>query len=249
MYSYSIKSQARIVALNAHYFLKNGGHFVISIKASCIDSTAAPEAVFAREVKKLQGTYIIFIKCAVQYLYHGRMIPMRTLYIPCSPYLLLHVYIIFFSYHYIILLVLVSRIFTTSISWTIETSGTINVRALWERSCCCCRHLQSAQESLNYYTRSLTTLNKSLKFVKEGQQSRHLHDFFDDILIEVLFVNARNKDRCPKMAKKIIHGNLLDRLLQQYLATKYNLLRYFGLFTERKSYKLYTELAQIYFIV
>ena len=60
MYSYSIKSQARIVALNAHYFLKNGGHFVISIKASCIDSTAAPEAVFAREVKKLQGTYIIF---------------------------------------------------------------------------------------------------------------------------------------------------------------------------------------------
>ena len=27
---------------------------MISIKASCIDSTAAPEAVFAREVKKLQ---------------------------------------------------------------------------------------------------------------------------------------------------------------------------------------------------
>jgi rRNA 2'-O-methyltransferase fibrillarin len=46
--------QARIVALNAAHFLKNGGHFVISIKASCIDSTAAPEAVFAREVKKLQ---------------------------------------------------------------------------------------------------------------------------------------------------------------------------------------------------
>ncbi|KAG6612642.1 rRNA 2'-O-methyltransferase fibrillarin [Phytophthora cinnamomi] len=46
--------QARIVALNASHFLKNGGHFVISIKASCIDSTAAPEAVFAREVKKLQ---------------------------------------------------------------------------------------------------------------------------------------------------------------------------------------------------
>ncbi|CAH0546179.1 unnamed protein product [Brassicogethes aeneus] len=46
--------QARIVALNAQYFLKNGGHFVISIKASCIDSTAQPEAVFAAEVKKLQ---------------------------------------------------------------------------------------------------------------------------------------------------------------------------------------------------
>lgn len=45
--------QARIVSLNSQYFLKNGGHFVISIKASCIDSTAQPEAVFASEVKKL----------------------------------------------------------------------------------------------------------------------------------------------------------------------------------------------------
>ncbi|GAA6009476.1 hypothetical protein JCM10207_003795 [Rhodosporidiobolus poonsookiae] len=47
--------QARIVALNAHHFLKNGGHAVISIKASCIDSTAPAEAVFAAEVKKLQA--------------------------------------------------------------------------------------------------------------------------------------------------------------------------------------------------
>ncbi|XP_002730661.1 rRNA 2'-O-methyltransferase fibrillarin-like [Saccoglossus kowalevskii] len=47
--------QARIVAINAHNFLKNEGHFVISIKANCIDSTAAPEAVFAGEVKKLQS--------------------------------------------------------------------------------------------------------------------------------------------------------------------------------------------------
>jgi rRNA 2'-O-methyltransferase fibrillarin len=46
--------QARIVGLNAQYFLKTGGNFVISIKASCIDSTAPAEAVFAREVKKLQ---------------------------------------------------------------------------------------------------------------------------------------------------------------------------------------------------
>jgi len=45
--------QARIVALNSHYFLKNHGHAVIAIKASCIDSTAAPEAVFRREVGKL----------------------------------------------------------------------------------------------------------------------------------------------------------------------------------------------------
>jgi len=47
--------QARIVALNASYYLKEGGHCVISIKASCIDSTAAPEAVFRREVSQLQG--------------------------------------------------------------------------------------------------------------------------------------------------------------------------------------------------
>ena len=46
--------QARIVALNAQHFLKPGGNFIISIKASCIDSTVPAEAVFAREVKKLQ---------------------------------------------------------------------------------------------------------------------------------------------------------------------------------------------------
>ncbi|KAM8870804.1 rRNA 2'-O-methyltransferase fibrillarin [Spinachia spinachia] len=47
--------QTRIVALNAHNFLKNGGHFVISIKANCIDSTAPPEVVFASEVKKMSA--------------------------------------------------------------------------------------------------------------------------------------------------------------------------------------------------
>jgi len=47
--------QARILALNAHTFLKNGGHFVISIKANCIDSTVPAEHVFAQEVKKLQA--------------------------------------------------------------------------------------------------------------------------------------------------------------------------------------------------
>lgn len=46
--------QARIVEHNAKYFLKKGGHFVISIKASCIDSTVDAEAVFAKEIKKLQ---------------------------------------------------------------------------------------------------------------------------------------------------------------------------------------------------
>lgn len=47
--------QARIVVLNAEYFLKDGGHVVISIKASCIDSTAPPDVVFAKEVEYLQN--------------------------------------------------------------------------------------------------------------------------------------------------------------------------------------------------
>ncbi|KAJ2686386.1 Small subunit processome complex component [Coemansia spiralis] len=46
--------QARIIALNAHQFLKNTGHIVISIKANCIDSTVEASKVFAREVKKMQ---------------------------------------------------------------------------------------------------------------------------------------------------------------------------------------------------
>jgi len=46
--------QARIVGINAQHFLKTGGHCVISIKASCIDSTAAPEAVFAAEVERMK---------------------------------------------------------------------------------------------------------------------------------------------------------------------------------------------------
>lgn len=39
--------QARILGLNAAMFVKNRGHFVISIKASCVDSTKAPEIVYA----------------------------------------------------------------------------------------------------------------------------------------------------------------------------------------------------------
>lgn len=47
--------QARIVGLNASYFLKNDGLFCISIKASCIDSSAPAEAVFAREIQELKN--------------------------------------------------------------------------------------------------------------------------------------------------------------------------------------------------
>jgi len=47
--------QARIVALNAHQFLKDGGHAVISIKANCIDSLAPAEVVFSSEVEKLKA--------------------------------------------------------------------------------------------------------------------------------------------------------------------------------------------------
>lgn len=46
--------QARIVGLNAHMFLKVDGGVVVSVKANCIDSTAPPEQVFAREVQKLR---------------------------------------------------------------------------------------------------------------------------------------------------------------------------------------------------
>jgi len=47
--------QARIVALNSHQFLKDGGHVVISIKANCIDSLAPAEVVFSSEVEKLKA--------------------------------------------------------------------------------------------------------------------------------------------------------------------------------------------------
>merc|ERR1712007_10074 len=46
--------QARIVTHNASFFLKNNGWVVISIKANCVDSTAAPETVFASEIDKLR---------------------------------------------------------------------------------------------------------------------------------------------------------------------------------------------------
>lgn len=46
--------QARILGLNAGMFVKNRGHFVLSIKASCIDSTKAAEIVYAQEIEKLK---------------------------------------------------------------------------------------------------------------------------------------------------------------------------------------------------
>jgi len=46
--------QARIICLNAHHFLKNGGAIVISIKANCIDSTAPAAQVFASEVNNMR---------------------------------------------------------------------------------------------------------------------------------------------------------------------------------------------------
>jgi rRNA 2'-O-methyltransferase fibrillarin len=46
--------QARIVGLNAHLFLKDNGGVMSAMKASCIDSIAAPAAVFAAEVQKLR---------------------------------------------------------------------------------------------------------------------------------------------------------------------------------------------------
>lgn len=54
LFSVAQPDQARIVALNAKLFLKQGGGMLISIKANCIDSTAPPEQVFAQEVEKLR---------------------------------------------------------------------------------------------------------------------------------------------------------------------------------------------------
>ena len=48
------RDQARIFALNAQHYLKNGGRFLISIKANCIDSTVAPSVVFQREIETLK---------------------------------------------------------------------------------------------------------------------------------------------------------------------------------------------------
>lgn len=46
--------QSRICALNAQWFLKAGGHLVYSVKANCIDSTAAAADVFAAQVEQLR---------------------------------------------------------------------------------------------------------------------------------------------------------------------------------------------------
>jgi rRNA 2'-O-methyltransferase fibrillarin len=46
--------QARIIAENSKLYLKNGGIFLISIKANCIDSTSEPTVVFSNEVNKLK---------------------------------------------------------------------------------------------------------------------------------------------------------------------------------------------------
>ncbi|KAH6975494.1 Fibrillarin [Ilyonectria sp. MPI-CAGE-AT-0026] len=50
--------QARIVAMNAQWFLKVGGGILISIKANCIDSTAPAAEVFAAEVQKMRAEAI-----------------------------------------------------------------------------------------------------------------------------------------------------------------------------------------------
>lgn len=46
--------QARILGINASYFLRTGGFFIISIKASCIDSTVDTSLIFSKEIQKLQ---------------------------------------------------------------------------------------------------------------------------------------------------------------------------------------------------
>ena len=45
--------QAQIHIHNAQSFLKDGGHVVILIKASCINLTVLPKTIFAAEVQTL----------------------------------------------------------------------------------------------------------------------------------------------------------------------------------------------------
>jgi rRNA 2'-O-methyltransferase fibrillarin len=46
--------QARIIAINAKHFLKEGGGFVFSIKANCVDSTLEPNVVFQNQIDVLK---------------------------------------------------------------------------------------------------------------------------------------------------------------------------------------------------
>jgi rRNA 2'-O-methyltransferase fibrillarin len=46
--------QARIICINAEHYLKNGGGFVFSIKANCVDSTAEPAVVFTQQLGELK---------------------------------------------------------------------------------------------------------------------------------------------------------------------------------------------------
>ncbi|AFN83886.1 fibrillarin [Encephalitozoon romaleae SJ-2008] len=50
--------QTRIVALNAQYFLKEGGGVDVSIKANCVNSSIPAETVFADEVNILRKSNI-----------------------------------------------------------------------------------------------------------------------------------------------------------------------------------------------
>lgn len=50
--------QTRILAINAHMFLKNRGHIVISIKANCVDSTKEAVHVFHDEVERMRKEQI-----------------------------------------------------------------------------------------------------------------------------------------------------------------------------------------------
>jgi len=47
--------QTEIVMKNARMFLKKGGLLMIAVKASCVDTLAAPEEVFEAEKSKLEA--------------------------------------------------------------------------------------------------------------------------------------------------------------------------------------------------
>lgn len=77
--------QARIVGLNAYHYLKVGGGVAVSIKANCIDSTAAPEMVFAREVQKMKEEKIKPFEQLTLEPYERGMPVVMFYPVPCLP--------------------------------------------------------------------------------------------------------------------------------------------------------------------
>ena len=57
LYCIGAKFRFQLFFFNFYFFFA-GGHYIISIKANCVDSTAPAEAVFAGEIDKLKADHL-----------------------------------------------------------------------------------------------------------------------------------------------------------------------------------------------